>query len=66
MKHADFIKKDDDFDWEEGDSNIGLLGLGPSVDHTFGNQNGHYIFIGNLIILCIYLFIICINKILIN
>ena len=21
------------------------LGLGPSVDHTFGNKNGHYIFI---------------------
>jgi hypothetical protein len=41
------FKIDDDFDWEDGDSNTSLLGLGPSVDHTFGNQNGHYIFIGN-------------------
>ena len=40
------IEGNDDFDWEEGGKDTGLLGLGPAVDHTYGNQNGHYIFIG--------------------
>ena len=25
---------------------MAAFGTGPSVDNTFGNQNGHYIFIG--------------------
>jgi hypothetical protein len=36
----------DDFDWEEGQGQTSTFGTGPSVDHTFGNKTGRYLFIG--------------------
>ncbi|CAF0741650.1 unnamed protein product, partial [Brachionus calyciflorus] len=35
----------DDFDWELGSVFTSTSGTGPSVDHTFGNSRGNYLFI---------------------
>ena len=40
------FEDEDNFDWEIGTGQMAAFGTGPSVDNTFGNQNGHYIFIG--------------------
>ena len=39
-------EKRDDSDWQIANSQVALQGVGPAVDHTFGNLYGHYIYMG--------------------
>ena len=41
-----FVKELDQFDWEDGTGRTALAGTGPQTDHTFGNPEGHYLYIG--------------------
>lgn len=41
-------KVKDHFDWELGTGQY-AVGTAPSVDNTFGNSDGHYIYIGKLL-----------------
>lgn len=40
------LKELDQFDWEDGTGRTALAGTGPQTDHTFGNPEGHYLYIG--------------------
>ena len=46
----------DESDWLVANSQTALQGVGPAVDHTFGNLYGHYIYMGKRsFLLCFYL-----------